>query len=337
MKNLINILSVILGVMAALASCHREDTPYDDIPQDAGRAIEFAGISASVDTKDAGDDELPIAGFKVWASRTVTIDGEQESAYDIFTEDGVAVTGSNSDGTIAWKYSPVRYWQPGDYDFIAVTPSAMNGTLSDEGLSLDFGDDGWNISEDQTDLLLAVSPGVSGEDHFNTGSAPDPVTLSFTHQLALVKFSARNIYVDKGVKITVTGIKIHGQKTVATEMTYDQTAAWTLSDGTGEQAQSSLESLVTNDTDAYSEISSGVLVFPQKCESVTVELTFSDEYDGVATTGNIKSATISAPEWKAGKKYEYNIHIGFDRISIGDITVTDWVDGSEIAPGLDEF
>jgi hypothetical protein len=56
----------------------------------------------------------------------------------------------------------------------------------------------------------------------------------------------------------------------------------------------------------------------------------------VTTIGNIKTATISTA-WETGKQYEYKINVGFDAISIGAITVTDWGNGGAIEPDEDEF
>ena len=72
-----------------------------------------------------------------------------------------------------------------------------------------------------------------------------------------------------------------------------------------------------------------MLVFPQTCTNLVVELTFTDVYNGITTTGNTTSAIITI-DWKPGKQYHYNINVSFEKISIGTITVKDWSSGGQI-------
>ena len=336
MRDLLNILSILLGVMVSITSCHRKDAPYYDTIQDKnGSPISFSHINASLETRAdeaTGTTTPPIESFKVWASRTYGSGNSEQTSYSIFRGDVVDYDSDNS----SWEYSPVRYWQSGTYDFIAVSqyPDGTAGTLSADGLSLTFGTNGWDLTASPQDLLLAATPDVSGDTRFNK-TAPSAVDLAFNHQLALVKFSAKNVDT-KDVSLTITGIKIKGHHTVATGMVYNEAAAWSFPETvSGEESWSSEAGISISKTD-YTEIPSEMLAFPQTCASLFLELTFSDTHNGVTTIGNIKTATISTA-WETGKQYEYKINVGFGAISIGAITVTDWVNGGAIEPDEDEF
>lgn len=337
MRNLLNILSILLGVMVSITSCHREDAPYDDTVQDEnGSPISFSHINASLETRAdeaTGTTTPPIESFKVWASRTYGSGNSEQTNYSIFRGDVVDYDSDNS----SWEYSPVRYWQSGTYDFIAVSqyPDGTAGTLSADGLSLTFGTNGWDLTASPQDLLLAAAPDVSGDARFNK-TAPSAVDLAFNHQLALVKFSAMNVETDEEVSITVTDIEISGHNTVATKLEPNKNPVWTFTQATAGGQSLSPETGTSISTEGYTEIPADILVFPQTCESLFLELTFNDTHNGVTTIGNIKTATISTA-WETGKQYEYKINVGFDAIRIGAITVTDWVNGGAIEPDEDEF
>ena len=331
MKNLLNILFVLLGVMVSIASCHRVDTPYDDIPQDeTGASISFSHINASLETKTDGSGSTTapsISSFKVWASRTYGSGDNQNTNYSIFGGDIVEYDSDNR----LWEYSPVRYWQPGTYDFIAVSqyPDGTAGTLSADGLSLTFGTDGWDLNTDTQDLLLAATPNVSGDTRFNV-SSPSAVDLAFNHQLALVKFSAKNVDA-RDVTISIKSISVQGNQTTALGFKYIGTSApqvttWTLDNVTPSQNIPLIleegKSSIMLDKNSPKDLTSGMVVFPQTC---TLEIEIS--YDVVANGGtatNTKSASRSI-SWSSGKIYEYSINITSDHISFGvEPTVIDW-------------
>ena len=110
-------------------------------------------------------------------------------------------------------------------------------------------------------------------------------------------------------------------------MTYTQSAAWTFPENTSGEHSFTCSTDITKT--GYTDLGSSVLVFPQECEALRVELTFTDTHNGVTTTGNIKSATIQT-NWDTGKQYNYKINVSFDSISFGTLTVDDWADGENI-------
>ena len=329
MKNIYSILSLLLGAMIALASCNSEEIPGALQPEEGDMPIEFSGINASVDTKTGADG---VNGFRVWASRT----NNNASVYNIFATDGTEVTKTTSGNSVSWAYSPIRYWQPGTYNFYATSPTAIStttpitGELSSTGLAIHFGEEvegtytGWDLSAIQTDFMFAKTQDVTGR--FNGTNTP--VSLAFDHMLSKISFSAKNTDADDDVSIIVTGIKISGCHTKSLGASFGQSISYQFPD----QA-SGHHSIAVNQSslnkDGYQNLGSSVLVFPQTCTNLVIELTFIDVYSGITTTGNTTSASISI-DWEPGKQYHYNINVSFEKISIGTITVKDWATGKQI-------
>ena len=332
MKNRYIILATLLGAMIALTSCHREDVPYNEIPEEYSFPISFSAIQASLDVKSGEDDGAitndgastpEINEFRVWSSRTYGPSGDNTTDCQIFGLNGSLVT--YSDG--AWKYSPVRYWQTGEYKFVAVSylseaECAYNGTMRNTGLDINFTSP-WNLSTTPADLILAPAT-VSGDSQRNNNAN---VAFTFDHQLAKVKFSAKNND-SREPSITITGVKISGNSKIASSMTYNPTsrsATWALSNTDGWSISITPVDLKT---DEFEDITDYVLVFPENLQadnrSFTVEITFNEILGGVTTTGNVKSATIK-PTWAAGYKYDYNITLTSDHLTFSEPTVTEWV------------
>lgn len=327
MKNIYSILSLLLGAMIILASCNSEEISGTLLPDDSDMPIEFSGINASLDTKAGVDD---IASFRVWASRTTN----NATVYNIFSTRGTDVTKATSGNSISWIYSPIRYWQPGTYDFYAIIPTAIStsipisGELSSTSLAIHFGEEvdgayaGWDLSVNQTDLMLATEPNVTGR--FNATNTP--VNLAFNHMLSKISFSAKNTD-DEDVTITVTGIKINGCHTKSLGMSFGQNTTYLFPNTT-----SGSHSIPVNqrlNKNEYQNLGSSVLVFPQTCNNLVVELTFTDVYNEKTTTGNTTSASIPI-NWVAGKQYHYKINVSFDAISFSPPTIKEWSTGGSI-------
>ena len=319
--------------MIALASCHREEVPYHELQEDNSWPISFSTIHASLDVK-SGEDNGANAGtttpvinkFMVWASRIYS--GSQTPDYQIFGHNGSTV--NYSDGI--WVYSPVRYWQTGEYKFVAVsymseTTNEYIGTMTSSGLNVNFTTP-WNLSTTHADLILA-SATASGESQRNNNAN---VAFTFDHQLAKVKFSAKNND-SREPAITITGIKISGNSKVASAMVYNpssKSTTWALSNTDGWAIGITP---VVLETDKFKDITDYVLVFPENLQAnnraLTVEITFNETLGGVSTTGNVKSATIN-PNWAAGYKYDYSITLTSDHLTFSEPTVTQWEDAGSV-------
>lgn len=313
-----NILSVLLGGMLVSMSCHREDVPGTAKPVDGGEPIEFSSVYASVEVKADTREATPLpASFMVWASRTAN----SATNYNVFGEDGTTVRNTGTSDSQKWVYSPVRYWQSGDYNFVAVTPVdlALSGELTAAGLELNFGS--WNLIANPTDALVATSD-VSN----------DVVPLTFGHLLSKISFSAKTIH---DTPIEITSIKISGHhKDAKSTVLSGVGSEWEFNDdGTASQDIKSSVSASYTLTGTSTKVSSDVLVFPENC-SLTVDVTIRHS----STAGGYpKSATISSTNWLSGQKYDYVINVGPDRISFSEPIVSPWVNSGDIADEGIEF
>lgn len=343
MKNKTSILTLLLGAMIILASCNSEEIPGVDFPAGDNMPIEFSGVHAWVDTKDgSGDDDevgptLPetFTGFKVWASRSYKdANNIDQIDTDVFSDGTEVLKEVAGESSVAWKYSPLRYWQPGEYNFFAVSPTNISssipigGDMGDSSLSLYFGESegetysGWDLKQNQVDLLYASAPGVTGR--FN--STNTPVNLTFDHMLSKLSFSVGNKTTDKD--ITISAIKIYGNKKIATSYTSSDTFALnsvTSADNSyyEDSGLSYSLSAVAGGLIEYTTIISELFAFPEEC-NITVELTISLDADA---SGYTKSSTSTPVEWKAGKHYHYQINIAPDNVSFSEPLVVDWNNG----------
>ena len=317
MKKIFNILSILFGAVVVLTSCHREDIPCNEI-EVGENPISFSTVYASLDTKtdeaNAGTTGPSITEFNVWASRTIDTDVD----YGVFGSAGQTVE-YNAD-LEAWTYSPVRYWQEGSYDFLAVAnkPESCTGILDDAVLVLSFGDDGWDITRDHSDILLATKNVENA-----AGSVPGSVALEFSHQLAKINFCIKNTD-SRNPTITIKDVSISGNKTVASGLNIGSQETWSFVE-TESAAQSLTIDNSSTSTDSYTETTRDFLVFPQTT-TLTVSVTFDDVLNGVTTADYEKSATITTT-WVAGKIYSYQINLSSDHIKFAEPKVTDWQDG----------
>lgn len=300
MKKIFNILSALLCGILVLASCHRESVLDTYLPDEDSRPIEFSSVYASVETR-AEAENLP-ASFMVWASRTAN----STTNYNVFGQAGTLVTNAGAATSQKWTYSPVRYWQSGEYDFVAVTPVDLisSGTLTANGLALNFGS--WNLSS-QTDALSARSD-----------VSEDVVNLSFGHMLSKISFSAKNL---TDTPIEITSVKISGYHKEAESVVLTESgSAWTFNDAPstiGHEIRLS-EAVAFGTTPV--KVTSDYLVFPEDC-ALTVEVTIRHATDA---GGYLKSATIPATGWASGLQYDYVINVGPDGISFSEPTVAGW-------------
>lgn len=335
MKNIQIILTTLLGAMIALASCHREELPHNEAPEEIGAPISFSTIQASFDTKgvdgennedEGAESTTPkITSFHVWASRTYGETDNPTMDNSIFTGNEVSYVNG------VWKYSPVRYWQTGNYRFVAVsqmteTKTSYTGFITNTSLNLSFTSPGWNVISTPADLIVA-SATASGETQRNNNSE---VAFSFDHQLAMVKFTAKNAET-RNATISIKSIAITGNKTTASGMTYTAsstpTTAWAFSEATPVQQLQLIfaegETAITLAKDSETTLTSDLMVFPQDC-TLEIKISYDVVGNGGTASNNTKSATQKV-SWKGGKIYKYNINVTSDHISfVEEPTVVDW-------------
>ena len=343
MKNIYHILSILLGYMITLASCQSEKLSGTDNFEENVFPIEFAGIKAEVDTKTT-TSTIPesFTGFKVWASRTVS-DAAQPN-YNVFGTTGTDVEKSGSGTSLSWIYTPVRYWQTGTYNFHAIWPTSIAstpiaGSLGSSGLSLSFGNGGWDLSANQIDLMSATTQVT------NTTGTPGQVVLTFNHMLSKISFSARNASVED-TDIIITGVKIYGNSKKATR--YSSTWLHNNSTSTKDSPylNHTLSSAVTlpkpveGEDLEYASISPEFLVFPGELCTLMIEVSMKHTANSTAYT---KTASLSLTYdddydyvWEAGKQYDYKVNVTPEYIRFDEVKVTLWDDNGGLGYGADD-
>lgn len=332
-------LNILMTTLLILTGC--QDKPsLDPVPGPSETyPIQF-GISADLEVESKTViDNSNVTDFSFVALGNLTVDGEQQT--NLFDEKRANVSYQND----AWTYSPLRYWQPGSYEFAAVMP-LMGYTPSfnaSNQLTLNFGANGFNLASSQTDLMVAFDSRI-----FPSASAPKPVNFSFKHQLALVTIEGASK--DPNTNgIQVTGIKVFGNSAKTSgnmtfannrgtvSATYTLTGATTSSspyktflaaDEAGSQTTDdwTLVKPSADGTPVYDVLIPELIVFPETC-TFTIVVNYTEN-------GNPKTMTGTLPAtWEAGKKYAYRFHLASD-ISFS-VEVAKW--GTPIMVGGNEI
>lgn len=186
-----------LATAAMLASCSQDETV--EMAQNT-RTISFSNAFVDNATRSVVDPSFKKETLGSFAVYGFTQNGQ------IF--DGVEVTSADNGST--WTYYPIQYWVEGNqYAFAAIAPASVSvsgetmtgSSVADYkvGMTVSFTNDG------KTDLLYAAADPVNADDNFM--ASPQPVALTFKHQLSKVKFSFKN-NVSGAYNIKVTDVKI---------------------------------------------------------------------------------------------------------------------------------
>lgn len=336
MKRIIDI--IILTSVLILTGCKDVSSVDPQIGESDRRPIEF-GISSdlSVESKAAIDEtNYTAAGFTAFGFFT---EPDATSGNPVF-QDNTVVTYR----TDAWSYTPLRYWQPGSYVFAGVMPSGYSATFdSSNKLTLNFDEDGFNLAETQTDLLVAF-------DKETVTSVKDAgrVDFVFTHQLALVTIEGRSKDPDTQ-GITVQEIVVYGNSKKTTGdivFTYNPTSGTFTSAYTPGALSTDKDvyktisrpgnltgAAATADwdlayTDTYDVLEPGLLVFPQTC-NFSIVVKYKEGGKDMTMTGTLPAT------WEAGKKYTYRFSLAADISFSFDVDEWDSEDVSD-GDGADE-
>ncbi len=220
MKGIRYILS-LLTLCVAVVSCERGDS-LSDVVQESGRPIEFSVESDWPEITKAlisNSDDIKGVGFKVWGVKSSDSDGSNSES--VFGEDGASV--SFTDGK--WKSDVVKDWEGGYYSFASILhPAKFEGTYSNNTLSIDLGDNGYNLAVNQDDFMVAF------QNVDNSGCNASVVDLDFKHLFAkidVVLKTSNNIpFESQGIAVTkvlMYGIhrSINGNLQIQQNVTYD--------------------------------------------------------------------------------------------------------------------
>ncbi len=330
------ITHILLIAILILAGCKDHSSIDPEAGLSENLPIEF-GVSGdlSVESKapiTSGADFIAFADLTVGTSAPVSV----------FGAEGQKVTFADGDYT----YSPMRYWQLGSYFFGGVMPEGDFYTASfsaaDKQITLDFGEDGYNLAEHQADLMAAFHT-VDLESLSN----PAPVDFDFDHQLSWVVIEAASLnsgLSDEGVLVSTlkvygnspstqgdivftyngTGVTATGFQNLS-EKTTGENPFETFTAPSGAASDHDWKLLKPGtDGAVYDVLVPQLLVFPEEC-TFTVVVTYTENGIEKTRVGSL------AANWVAGKKYTYKLHLATD-ISF-TVSVTGW--GTEAVPDTD--
>ena len=294
-----------LGIAAAamLASCSNDET----VKISQSGAIGFSNTFVNNGTRSISDPSSTALNLQSFDVYGFTQNGQ------IF--DGTIVTKSSG----SWTYTPIQYWVEGNtYTFGAVAPAGtgVNGEALTNGkvtMSIPFTSDG------TTDLLHAAPAAIEADADFI--ASPQPVALTFSHQLSKVKFSFENTVGD-GYNVKVTNIKITNAKQTGTLTVADGVDnAWSAQAGALELAfGNAVADGVDTDADpianggeaeSYNEM---LLIPTTDAESYTVTFTAGLLQGEVSLGSWDHTATISGVELKLGYCYDFKAELNADNI-----------------------
>lgn len=270
-----------LATAAMLASCSKDET-VEMAPNT--RAISFSNAFVDNATRSVVDPSFTVATLDNFAVYGFTQNGQ------IF--DGVTV--SSADNGSTWTYRPIQYWVEGNqYAFAAIAPATVS--VSDEtrygnsvadykvGLTVSFTNDG------KTDLLYAVADNVNADDVFM--ESPQPVALTFKHQLSKVKFSFMN-NVGEPYNIKVTDVKITDAKSTGT-LTVSAAPENAWSNVGGDPLELSFGAAGTKDANTADAIAFGTEAGVETYNEQLMIPTASDESYNVTFTVELLKGTVS--------------------------------------------
>lgn len=303
-----------LATAAMLASCSKDETV--EMAQNT-RAISFSNAFVDNATRSVVDPSFTVGTLKNFAVYGFTQNGQ------IF--DGVTV--SSADGS-TWTYNPIQYWVKGNqYAFAAIAPASVSVSVSDKeltgssvadykvGMTVSFTNDG------KTDLLYANGGAFNADELFM--ESPQPVGLTFKHQLSKVKFSFTN-NVSGAYNIKVTDVKITNAKSTGT-LTVSTAAdnAWSnvggdplaLSFGAaGITSETTADAIVFGTAvETYNE---QLMIPTASTESYNVTFTV-ELLNGAISMGTYKhTATISGVELKLGYCYDFAAELNANNIVV---------------------
>ena len=330
-----------MGIAAAamLASCSLDETL--ETARDA-RVIGFSNAFVDNATRSVFDPSFTKENLGNFAVYGFTQNGQ------IF--DGVTVSSADNGNT--WTYSPTQYWvEDNQYAFAAIAPASvsvngekLHGNSVDDykvGMTVSFTNDG------KTDLLYANGGAFNADETFM--ASPQPVGLTFKHQLSKVKFSFKN-NVSGAYNIKVTNVKITDAKSTGTlTVSADDANAWSavggsaleLSFGPAGASETTADAIAFGaEGETYNEL---LMIPTAATESYNVTFTV-ELLNGTVSMGTYNhTATISGVELKLGYCYDFAAELNADNIVVdpGDPDaelkpieftvneISDWIDTDE--------
>lgn len=330
-----NLFIIGLAATAMLTSCSNDETV--EMAQN-NKAIQFDGFvnKSTRATEDVTTDRL--TSFKVWG--LMSKDGQTGNP---FTDVEVTKNGDT------WGYTTPVYWENGyNYSFVAVAPTAQQGTAAGQwSLTAPttvgtYGSITFDNGEGTTDLIYDVDDTyVESALTLQGNTCPMPIGFTFNHLLSRVKFAFTN-GMDDGSTINVTNVKITDANTKATAA-LDETATWTLADDntTAELAFGNVLDAVDDYAINITKDTDHKYMIPALLVNQTYNVTFTVKrnHNGVTDTYDLKATlTNDIINFEQGKSYRFVAVINQKALNLCQImftaTVTEWEEFGDVdVPG----
>lgn len=303
----INLLTIIASLFAVSCTTSENDGPSGD-----SRVISFTPNTVS---RAAVSDASGMGAFSVWG----WYGKDAQITNNVF--DGVTVSKSSN----GWTYTGgTQYWLPGyTYNFYAVHPEypakgaegQTTATVTPDGTITVTGFDCSKTGAEAVDLMTASHLSMSGD-------AADQVALTFSHELARLKFTVKS----ENTVATITSFKVYGVNYKGT-LTKKETAEWSnmtpctetatpfqLADGFTFPTENSFEKDIFGD----------VLLIPNTDltgATVAIAYRYPGETEDRTSSIFLKNSTPSG--WIAGKSYHYTLTIKGGSLTV-TVKVVDW-------------
>lgn len=305
-------IGFLLTSIFAVISCEREDIARCPI-QETGRPIEFAVENDWPEiTKSLinSTEDIKEEGFRAWGVKTPDY-GESF----VFGDDGTGVYYKEG----KWRSEVVKDWQIANYSFAAILPpSEFDGRYSEKTLTLDLGEAGFSLADNQKDLMYAFC------DVDNTKNEAKSVDFVFNHA-----FSSLDIRLKRNGAF-VTKVMLYGiHNKIQGELEFFYT-----SEGISTNLKEILADKTTQDSPyylkSYSEVGQGfnystdeisiikdlyspepLLVFPEDLSFTPLKIVVGLFYQGKSIE---LSAEINTGEWSPGLSYVYVLEFNNNNI-----------------------
>lgn len=292
-------------------------------------------------------------GFGVYAYQSTESYTVSTGSFNPNLMSNIQVTGTSSDQTYTWSYSPTRYWPVSDYvSFLAYAPYASSGYSLVNSSSQESGDriylSGFEVNStitSQVDLLWNTN-NVLNQKKPTDGAK---VKMKFAHALSRIGVNVSSSQASSDTKITITSISLSGSSTSTTEGVFNKSGLLKL---TETSATTDLWSNISTDTklaftlnssnlnntglDATTDActnqdNSYLMILPQDftysgggTPSLYLTVTYTVQTGNEATVTNTVSAPINQ-KFEASKAYTLKINVGLTPIEFDvETTIAGW-------------
>ena len=283
--------------------------------------------------------------------------------YDALYDDGTPDNGGTT-GSGGWKGLNTKYYWPesGVLSFGGYSPAGIQGTFTYNAAGLKI--ESFAIKTDAAehqDLMYAERVYNKKNNTTDANNAIyDGVDIAFKHALSSIQFkvqlSADYSSIFKLTSIKVGQVKYSGTFTENITEIFDEVGgkitltsstnnpSWSVADNrilntTPYVAFSSTDGLVLNNnykdgtTDNYLTLDgvdgqNDLILMPQELPS-EAELVIEYMVNDKKESSTVKLSDLKIKEWEMGKRYTYNITLGYDLILVG-ATVEKWEENDDI-------